>query len=186
MGHGDAASSADKSRLASAEAGSWGEASGGLTSARAASGEGATPVSDPPSLLTVMVDVLHAISTKRMRAPALHFDVVHPLMVSDCELTAVWFQGVIREWVRCGETPERLCLTFMMGLDGTPMPSLAGLLHGSDALDLVHYVLSLRAEKWGSCLAKRGRHPWPVLPRLPCAATDRRSPGTPAVPARRM
>lgn len=49
--------------------------------------------------------------------------------------------------LRCGETAERLYLTFMTGLEGTPMPSLAGLLHGSDAWDLVHYVLSLRAEK---------------------------------------
>jgi hypothetical protein len=35
----------------------------------------------------------------------------------------------------------------MTDLEGTPMPSLAGLLHGVDAWDLVHYVLSLRAEK---------------------------------------
>jgi mono/diheme cytochrome c family protein len=51
------------------------------------------------------------------------------------------------ESLRCGETAERLYLSFMTGLEGTPMPSLAGLFHGSDAWDLVHYVLSLRTEK---------------------------------------
>lgn len=46
--------------------------------------------------------------------------------------------------LRCGDSPERLYLTLMTGLDGTPMASYAETVMGTDAWDLVHYVLSLR------------------------------------------
>jgi cytochrome c oxidase cbb3-type subunit 2 len=46
--------------------------------------------------------------------------------------------------LRCGSSPSRLYLTVMTGLDGTPMASFAEVLAGTDAWDLVHYILSVR------------------------------------------
>lgn len=49
-----------------------------------------------------------------------------------------------KDSLRCGETADRLYYTLMTGLDGTPMASYAEAVVGSDAWDLVHYILSLR------------------------------------------
>jgi mono/diheme cytochrome c family protein len=49
-----------------------------------------------------------------------------------------------RDSLRCGDTAERLYTTLMTGLDGTPMVSYSEAVVGTDAWDLVHYLLSLR------------------------------------------
>lgn len=49
-----------------------------------------------------------------------------------------------RRQLKCGDTPSRLYLTLMTGLDGTPMASYAEALTPADAWDLVHYLASLQ------------------------------------------
>ena len=46
--------------------------------------------------------------------------------------------------LRCGDTADRLYVTIMTGLDGTPMASYAEAVAGSDAWDVVQYILSVR------------------------------------------
>jgi cytochrome c oxidase cbb3-type subunit 2 len=46
--------------------------------------------------------------------------------------------------MKCGDDPERIYVTFMTGLNGTPMPSYDGQLTPAEAWDLVHYIESLR------------------------------------------
>jgi cytochrome c len=46
--------------------------------------------------------------------------------------------------MKCGDSVERVWLTLMSGLDGTPMPSFAAALKPADAWDLARYILSLR------------------------------------------
>jgi mono/diheme cytochrome c family protein len=46
--------------------------------------------------------------------------------------------------LKCGDEPRRIYITFMTGLNGTPMPSYADTLAPADAWDLVHYIRSLR------------------------------------------
>ncbi len=49
-----------------------------------------------------------------------------------------------KDALRCGDSADRIYLTMIAGLDGTPMASYAEALIGSDAWDLVHYILSIR------------------------------------------
>lgn len=49
-----------------------------------------------------------------------------------------------KDGLRCGDAPDRLYLTLMTGLDGTPMAAYAEAVTEADAWDLVHYIRSLR------------------------------------------
>jgi len=45
---------------------------------------------------------------------------------------------------RCGETNKDLYKIFMTGLDGSPMPSFAGVIEPKDAWDLAHFLRTLQ------------------------------------------
>lgn len=45
---------------------------------------------------------------------------------------------------RCGETNQDLYKIFMTGLDGSPMPSFAGIIQPGDAWDLAHFLRTLQ------------------------------------------
>jgi cytochrome c oxidase cbb3-type subunit 2 len=46
--------------------------------------------------------------------------------------------------MKCGDDAQRIYITFMTGLNGTPMPSYDGTLKPEEAWDLVHFIQSLR------------------------------------------